>query len=212
MQKLITFLFKGLKKIRLKVLKPIDFILTYLAFYVNNTRFTNFKSNGIPRVNVGLGGKCEIGKNFKMNNREMSNPIGRFHRCSLIVGPKGQLVIGNNVGMSSTAIVCHNRIEIGDNVNLGGGVVIYDTDFHSINPKERLVRETDVIGTKTKPVIIGDNVFIGAHSTILKGVTIGKNSIIGACSVITKNVPENEIWAGNPGKFIKSIDVNGKID
>lgn len=59
----------------------------------------------------------------------------------------------------------------------------------------------------TKPVTIKENAFIGAHSTILKGVTIGKNSIIGACSVVTKNVPDNEIWAGNPAKFVKKIEV-----
>ena len=47
--------------------------------------------------------------------------------------------------------------------------------------------------------------FIGAHSTILKVVTIGENSIIGAGSVISKSIPANEIWAGNPVKFIKNI-------
>ena len=57
----------------------------------------------------------------------------------------------------------------------------------------------------TKPVIIKQNVFIGAHSTILKGVTIGENSIIGACSVVTKNIPDNEVWAGNPAKYIKHL-------
>ena len=56
-------------------------------------------------------------------------------------------------------------------------------------------------------MIIEDNVFIGAHSTILKGVTIGQNSIIGACSVVTKNIPPNEIWAGNPAKFIKKLEI-----
>ena len=55
-------------------------------------------------------------------------------------------------------------------------------------------------------MIIEDNVFIGAHSTILKGVRISKNSIVGACSVVSKNIPPNEIWAGNPIKFIKKID------
>ena len=50
---------------------------------------------------------------------------------------------------------------------------------------------------------IKDDVFIGAYSFVLKGVTIGNNSIIGACSVVTKNVPDNEIWAGNPAKFIR---------
>ena len=106
--------------------------------------------------------------------------------------------------LSSTAIVWHDQIEIGDNVNLGGNVVLYDTDFHSLDSKDRINRQEDIRGTKTKPVKIGNNVFVGAHSTILKGVSIGDNAMIGACSVVTKNVPENEIWAGNPAKFIKN--------
>lgn len=183
--------------------KPIDFIFTYFILYANNVQFSTFKSNGIPRINVGLGGTMQVGKNFRLNNREMSNPIGRFHRCSLIVGPKGQLIIGENVGMSATAIVCHERIEIGDNVNLGGGVVIYDTDFHSLNAEDRMNSQKDRENTKTKPVKIGNNAFIGAHTTILKGVTIGENAIVGACSVVTKDISANEIWAGNPVKFIK---------
>ena len=56
-----------------------------------------------------------------------------------------------------------------------------------------------------KPVVIGNDVFIGAKSIILKGVTIGENSVIGAGSVVTKSVPANQIWAGNPAKFIRCI-------
>ena len=58
---------------------------------------------------------------------------------------------------------------------------------------------------KCAPVVIENNVFIGAHCIILKGVSIGENSIIGAGSVVTKNVPANQIWAGNPAKFIRKI-------
>lgn len=205
MQKLFVYLTKGLKLIKAKALKPIDQLLTFFILYSNGIIFSSFKSNGLPKINVGLGGKCTIGNNFRMNNREMSNPIGRFNRCSIIVGNKGNLIIGNNVGMSSTAIVCHHSIEIGDNVNIGGNVAIYDTDFHSLNAADRLNRDTDVANTNTIAVKIGNNAFIGAHSTILKGVSIGENSIVGACSLVTKDIPDNEIWGGNPVKFIKKV-------
>lgn len=182
-----------------------DNLISSIIFYLNGVQFSSFNNNGWPKINVALGGKCFIGTGFRSKNREMSNPIGRFHQCSIIVGKKGNLIIGNNVGMSSTAIVCHERIEIGNNVNIGGNVAIYDTDFHSLNAQDRLVRSVDIAGTKTKPIMIGNNAFIGAHSTILKGVSIGENTIIGACSVVTRDVPPNEIWAGNPIKYIKSL-------
>ena len=186
------------------VLNISDHIATYLVLYSNNAEFSTFVSKGIPKVNISSEGICLIGENFRMNNRELSNPIGRFHRCSIIVSGEGQLTIGNNVGMSSTGLVCHHKIVIGDNVRIGGNVVIYDTDFHSLNAEDRLNLQKDQLHTKKAPVIIQDNVFVGAHSTILKGVTVGENSVIGACSVVTKDVPPNEIWAGNPAKFLKT--------
>ena len=50
---------------------------------------------------------------------------------------------------------------------------------------------------------IKENAFIGCHTVICNSVTIGKNSIVGASSVVTKDIPDNEVWAGNPARFIK---------
>jgi acetyltransferase-like isoleucine patch superfamily enzyme len=138
-----------------------------------------------------------------MINGLEGNPIGRPQRCVFFVDKGATLIIGKNVGISSTAIVALESITIGDNVKIGGGVCIYDTDFHSIDPVVRRNVVLDLQAKANKPVIIKDNVFIGAHSTILKGVIIGANAVIGACSVVTHSVPDNEIWAGNPAKFIK---------
>lgn len=207
MQKIIIYLNKFLKISLLSFVSIFDVFFTFILFYSNGIIFSSFKSSGIPKINIALGGSCEIGKNFRLNNREISNPIGRFNKCSIIVGNKAKLVIGDNVGMSSTAIVCNNNIRIGDNVKIGGNVVIYDTDFHSLNFLKRLNPETDLTNTISAPVLIGNNVFIGAHTTILKGIHIGDNSVIGACSVVTKSIPSNEIWAGNPAKLIRVLKI-----
>ena len=166
---------------------------------------TGFRSKGIPLVDVSLLGKFIVGKNFKMNNGKRYNRIGRQQQCIFSVGNKAQLKIGNNVGMSSTAIICKKNIRIGDFVKIGGNVVIYDTDFHALNPNLRREWDSDICSANMQDVIIDNNVFIGAHSTILKGVHIGENSIIGAGSVVTKSIPDNEIWGGNPAKFIRNI-------
>jgi len=58
---------------------------------------------------------------------------------------------------------------------------------------------------QSAPILLSKGCFIGANSTILKGVTVGEYSIIAAGSVLTKSVPANEIWGGNPAKFIKKV-------
>lgn len=203
MQNLAFLLGKLCKRLKGELLKPIDWLFSWWVFYSNNAQFSTFKNRGWPKVNVSRHGKLVIGPAFRSNNREMANPIGRFHACSLIVSGKGRLVIGRNVGMSSAAIVCHNSISIGNNVNLGGGVVVYDTDFHSLDAAHRRDPKLDGNNTRTAPVLIGNDVFVGGHSTILKGVTIGEGAVIGACSVVTRDVPAYEVWAGNPAKQIR---------
>lgn len=97
--------------------------------------------------------------------------------------------------MYHTCIHCHQSIEIGQSVKLGAGVMLFDTDFHSLDWRDR-EDHTDIEKRIIKPVVIGDFVFIGANSIILKGVSIGEKSIIGAGSVVSHDVPAEEIWAG----------------
>lgn len=209
MQKIATYIYKGIRKIFIAAYLFISKLFTWIIFYGNNIKFKDFRTSGIPFVSIALGAECEIGKNFRMNNGNIGNPIGRPQRCLFFVDKGASLKIGDNVGISSTAIVVYQNISIGNNVKIGGGVCIYDTDFHSLDPHVRVRQEEDFEQKKKKPVVIGDNVFIGAHTTILKGVTIGNNSVIGASSVVTKSIPANEIWAGNPAKLIKKMTVNG---
>ncbi len=183
----------------------ISTLVNRMNFFRKKVKYKVFPHiNGYIRLHGD--GQLIIGANVRINSREKSNPIGGMDYSIFAVYGTGKIIIGNNVGISNSALVARNSITIGDGVKIGGSVKIYDTDFHSKNPLERRDGVKDV--AKTSPIFIKENAFIGAHSIILKGVTIGENSIIGAGSVVTKNIPSNEIWAGNPAKFIKKIGDN----
>lgn len=172
----------------------------------------NAVSNGFAFIRCKKGASITIGNNLKLNNGERFNSIGRQSQCVIAVRANATLIIGNNVGISSSAIFCSQKITIGDNVKIGGNVCIYDTDFHSLDYLARRDRPKDMESTLRREVVIGNDVFIGANSLILKGVSIGDRAIIGAGSVVTKSVPMDEIWAGNPARFIRKLpDLHHKV-
>lgn len=134
--------------------------------------------------------------------------VAWYSKCLIEVGPNAQLVIGENSGMSGGMIYCASKVTIGTNVNIGGGTRIYDSNFHSLNWEYRRTHILDKKNIKTAPVIIDDDVFIGANCIIGKGVHIGARSIVAAGSVVVKDIPADEIWGGNPAKFIKVLEKN----
>jgi len=175
-----------------------------LILLLNGAEYSqNLKIRGAIKVLVTRRGTFKMGENIRINSGNNYNIIGRQQKCTFWV--EGELLLQDNVGISASAIICNHKITIGRHVVIGGNTVIYDTDFHSLNPVHRGNPQMDKDNTKWAPVLIGDNVFIGAHTTILKGVTIGNNSVVGACSVVTKDIPSNEVWAGNPAVFIRKI-------
>lgn len=88
-------------------------------------------------------------------------------------------------------------ITIGDDVVFGPNVYLL---AHDASTKNHLGY------TRIGKITIGNNVFIGADATIMPGVSIGNNSIIGTGSIVTKDVPENTVYAGNPAKFICTLE------
>lgn len=92
-----------------------------------------------------------------------------------------------------------HEIVIGDNCMMAGSTFITDADWHGTYDRVRTIGETG-------PVHIGENVWLGDHSTVCKGVTIGENSIIGAGSVVVRDVPPNVIAAGNPARVVRELD------
>lgn len=201
---MLIVLFKIFRKLKFMIIGVVFTPYAKIILYLNGVKYgTNLSVNGFLKVLVTRRGKVIIGNNVSVNSGHNHNIIGRQQKTIFWV--EGTLKIGNNTGLSATALICNYDIEIGDNVNIGGNTVIYDTDFHVLDPIIRLDKIRDRQEAKKAKVTIGNNVFIGSHSTILKGVAIGDNAIIGACSLVSKNIPSNEIWGGNPASFIKKI-------
>jgi acetyltransferase-like isoleucine patch superfamily enzyme len=146
-----------------------------------------------------------IGDNFQLQSGDYYNPLSRNIRGCIAVYPGGKVLIGNNVGMSAPCIFAHQLIVIEDNVKIGAGSTLLDSDAHSTNFMERRPGGNDTKNKVNKAITVEQDVLIGMNCIILKGVTIGARSIIGAGSVVTKNIPPDSIAAGNPCKLIRTI-------
>lgn len=135
-----------------------------------------------------------LGDNVSFNSSSYSNRIGLNHQCIITtMAPDAKITIGDRTGMSSTTITSWKQITIGRDVRIGANCVIMDGDFHLDDPRT----------PSPSPIVIKDNVWLGANVTVMKGVEIGENTIIGMNSVVTKNIPANCVAAGIPCKVIK---------
>lgn len=189
-----------------KAARAVSKILTFIfnIFYLKVMKI-NIPMDSIRNINgkifIRNRGTVIIGNNVAINSNYASNPIGGNCFTSIYVKQGARLTIGDNTGISNTAIVCSREINIGKYVFIGGDCKIYDTDFHSLNfEKRHRLPDNDV---RSGVVNIKYGAFIGTGAIILKGVTVGEKSIIGAGSVVACDIPDNEIWAGNPARFIR---------
>lgn len=202
----LRYLLRAIKLTRRSTWARITTRYTRLYLRANGVRLgKGCTSLGTPELEMSVSGSFTTGAHLHLQNGPHYNMIGRQQICYFIIGKNATLTLGNNVGLSGTAIVCHQRVTIGDHTHIGMNCVIYDTDFHDLDHRKRTAVPEDYSGVIRKPVTIGSYVFIGAHSTILKGVTIGDRAIVGAGAVVTKSIPEGEVWGGNPARFISRV-------
>jgi acetyltransferase-like isoleucine patch superfamily enzyme len=190
-------------RIRRKIISILSTVINRLKFLVMGVDCgKGFVSCGIIKLfNYSGRSSIIIGENVTINSSVISNPVCGTETV-LYTYNDGRIQIGNNVGISNATICSVDSIVIGDYAIIGGGVRIYDTDFHALDYNERYKKNNR--GKKEK-VIIGPKSFIGSNVIILKGVSIGEGSVVGAGSVVTHSIPSYELWAGNPARFIKTI-------
>jgi len=114
--------------------------------------------------------------------------------CRVVVENGATLELGGGLMNYNSSIACFKNIKIGKDVAIAENVIIRDSDNHDV---------LDGKHVQSKPIIIGDHVWIGMNSVILKGVTIGDGAIIAAGSVVNKNVPPKVVAGGVPARVIK---------
>jgi acetyltransferase-like isoleucine patch superfamily enzyme len=165
----------------------------------------NLRTHGLPVIYKHRDANIIIDDDVVLNSCSRFNLAGINHQVILAApAPNSQIYIGRGTGLSGAVIHSRSSIKIGQFVTIGANSMIFDHDFHPVNPIERRVGSIHCINTK--PILIEDDVWIGANVMILKGVHIGEGAVIGAGSVVTKDIPAFTIWAGNPAKFIKNIN------
>lgn len=117
-----------------------------------------------------------------------------FTGCKVEVSPNATLELGSGNMNNNCQIACFHKIKIGHGVAIGEGVKMWDSDGHTIvTPGFEI----------SKPIEIGNHVWIGICSTILKGVKIGDGAVVAAGSVVVNDVPARALVGGIPAKVIK---------
>ncbi len=118
--------------------------------------------------------------------------------AEIVILDGASMEVGNNSYMNDSLIQCESKIIIGDNCAIAGGVIIQDTDSHPTFDENGLRKP------HTKPIYLGNHVWICSNAIILKGVKIGEGAIVAAGAVVTKDVPTKCLVGGNPARVLKT--------
>jgi len=117
----------------------------------------------------------------------------------LVTGPRGKLEIGNEVFINyGCSIAAMREITIGSRVQIGPYVMIIDTDFHDLYDRERR--------PEPRPIVIEDDVWIGAKASILRGVRIARGAVVAVGAVVHHDVAPFTVVGGVPAQVIKRLD------
>lgn len=212
MTKFVRKVFRKLKKVFQKPQPPIDWDekkrkddFEFLISQGVETEYGYVALGGLPIIQKHPNSKIIIGKGVTLLSDSSYNAAGINHPVILATYAENAIIeLKDGCGMSGTSIVSVNKVQVGYNTMLGVNTNLYDTDFHPVDSIKRNSQKS-ILEAESAPIVIGDNVWVGANSTVLKGVAIGNNSVVGAYSLVNKNIGENELHVGVPAKFKKIV-------
>lgn len=149
---------------------------------------------------VRVRGRPHVDNEGRMIIGERVQLVSTIATLELVSGPEGTLEIGPrtlvNFGCSLVALL---QVRIGADCHIGPYTMMLDNDFHRVEPERRLERPPSA------PIVVEDNVWVGARSMIRCGVTIGRDSCVAAGSIVTKDVPPRTLVAGVPARAIRDL-------
>lgn len=154
-----------------------------------------------PIISIKNGGCLKIGNNVKLNSNNNKYHINLFRPVKIMInGSKSLISIGDNCRIHGSCLNAINEISIGANCLIAANCQILDNSGHDIYESNM-----QKISSKSKKVVIEDNVWIGTGSIILPGTKIGRGSVVSAGSVVRGSFDSNSLIAGNPSKTVKII-------
>ena len=160
---------------------------------------------GRPLVTGAKRGLITLGERVELVSVSNRTNLGvRAPTIIRILAPAASITIGDDTGISGAVICAAQNVKIGKRCLLGADVMVFDTDFHHLEPEGRRYGQPDWPKISAA-VVIEDDVFIGTRSIVMKGVTIGRGSVVGAGSVVTSDVPPMTLVAGVPARHIRSL-------
>ena len=184
----------------------LNFLYRYLLFIKNNNIILKgkLKVKNKPLVNILDGSSLVIGDNVTLNSKNSKYHVNMFAPVKIYADKIGaKISIGNNTRIHGSCLHAYESIEIGDNCLIAANCQIFDGSGHDTllnDPSKRISTNGSI-----KPIIIGNDCWIGSSTIILPGTKLGNNCVVAAGSVVNGNFEDNSLVGGNPAKFIKLI-------
>ena len=163
----------------------------------------------VLRAKWGLRHCDHVGPRARLNGRVLVENLGRITigerllmhggtvRCELVTNPGGVIEIGDRVFINyGVSISAHKLVKIGNRCQIGNYSLLMDNDYHQVGAQHK----TGV----SQPILLEDDVWLGARVIVLKGVTIGQGAVIGAGSVVTRDIPPRSVAVGSPARVVKT--------
>lgn len=161
------------------------------------------KFNALPYLDCIKSASIEIGDNSTINSSNYGYHINMHSPTKLVADGKGAYIkIGRNSRIHGSCIHAKASISIGENVLIAGNCQIMDSNAHTLSMDDPSKRIDSM--DEARPIVIEDNVWLGANVIVLPGTTIGEGSVIAAGSIVVKDIPSRVLAGGNPCKTIRS--------